>query len=247
MLFHRPVVLFCLLTALPFALAGCTTARPPNTARSATEQFLVSNAIDQSLNKIDFTPLAGTKVFVEEKYIDGPEKGYIIGSIRHKLLQAGALLAAKPEDAEAIMEVRSGVVGTDVTGSYVGIPGFNAPGMPVGIPDMKLATRDSQNALAKIGIVVYDVKSRKELGEGGVSLARADDTKTYFMGLGPHQTGTLKREVKRIAPARPGQYVREIPTEVALSQPLHEKGQPADGKNKPDEPELTLRGAEDND
>jgi hypothetical protein len=237
MLFHRPRVLCCLLTALTLLAGGCTTAKPPNTARTATEQLLISNAVDQSLNRIDFTPLAGARVFVEEKYIDCIDKGYIIGSIRHKLLQAGAMLAAKPEDAEAIMEVRSGAVGTDVTGSYVGIPGFTAPGMPVGIPDIKLATRDSQNALAKIGIVVYGVKSRKELGEGGVSLARAEDTKTYFMGMGPHQTGTLQREVKRIAPAGPGQYVREIPTEVALSQPQHEK-------DKSDEPSVTLTSAE---
>jgi hypothetical protein len=237
MLSHRPRVLCCLLTALILWTGGCTTAKPANTTRTATEQLLVSNAVDQSLNKIDFTPLSGARVFVEEKYIDCIDKGYIIGSIRHKLLQAGAMLAAKPEEAEAIMEVRSGAVGTDVSGSYVGIPGFTAPGMPVGIPDIKLATRDSQNALAKIGIVVYGVKSRKELGEGGISLAKAEDTKTYFMGIGPHRSGTLQREVKRMAPVRPDQYVREIPTEVALSQPTSES-------DKSDEPSVTVSSAE---
>ncbi|MGE5191899.1 MAG: DUF6655 family protein, partial [Deltaproteobacteria bacterium] len=182
--------------------------------------------VDQALNKIDFTPLAGSIVFVEEKYIDCVDKGYIIGSIRHKLLQAGAMLAAKREEAEAVMEVRSGVVGTDVTGSYVGIPGFNAPGMLVGIPDIKIATRDSQKAVAKIGIVVYGVKSRKELGEGGVSMAKADDTNIYFMGFGPHRTGTLQYEVKRISPVQPDQHIREFPSQVALSQPSHENDKP---------------------
>jgi hypothetical protein len=219
MLSHRPRVLCCLLSALALSSNGCTTARQSTAARTATEQLLVSNAVDQALNNIDFTPLAGSSVFVEEKYIDCADKGYIIGSIRHKLLQAGAKLAAKPEDAEAIMEVRSGAVGTDVTGSYVGVPGFTAPGMLVGIPDVKIATRDSQKALAKIGIVVYGVKSRMELGEGGVSMARSDDTKTYFMGIGPHQSGTLQSEVKRIAPVQPAGHVREIPHRVELSHP----------------------------
>jgi len=216
--------------ALFLSLAGgCTSTKQSNTARTATEQLLISNAVDQSLNKVDFAPLAGSAVFVEEKYIDCTDKGYVIGSIRHKLLQAGATLATKPEEADAIMEVRSGAVGTDVTSSYLGIPGFTAPGM-IGIPDIKLATRDSQKAVAKIGIVVYSAKSRRELGEGGVSMARADDTNSYFMGFGPHQSGTLQHEVNRAAPLHPGERVRELPNQVALAEPPRAHSEEAAGK-----------------
>src|ERR1043166_1148650 len=98
---HRPRVLCCLLLAL-VGSTGCTSTKQSNTARTATEQLLISNAVDQSLNKVDFTPLTGSTVFVEEKYIDCVDKGYIIGSVRHKLLQAGALLAGKAEEADAI-------------------------------------------------------------------------------------------------------------------------------------------------
>ena len=236
MLSLRPWILCCLSVAAAGLSAGCTTTKQSNTARTATEQLLISNAVDQSLNKIDFTPLAGSAVFVEEKYIDCVDKGYIIGSIRHKLLQAGATLAAKPEEAAAIMEVRSGAVGTDVSSSYLGIPGFTAPGM-IGIPDIKIATRDSQKAVAKIGIVVYSTKAKKELGEGGVSMASADDTNSYFMGFGPKQSGTLQYEVSRATSLHPGQRYREIPAEVALGQPPTEKP-------KSDEPELKLTGGE---
>jgi hypothetical protein len=225
-----------LLLGLVVSTGGCTSTKQSNTARTATEQLLISNAIDQSLNKVDFAPLGGTAVFVEEKYIDCVDKGYVIGSIRHKLLQAGATLAAKAEEADAVMEVRSGAVGTDVTSAYVGVPGFTAPGM-IGIPDIKLATRDSQKAVAKIGIVVYSVKSKHELGEGGVSMARADDTNTYVLGFGPQQSGTLQYEVNRAAPLRTGQQVREIPSQVALSQPKPPE-------NKPDEGTLKLTGGE---
>jgi len=234
--FHRRRALCALLLGLVAATGGCTSTKQSNTARTATEQLLISNAVDQSLNKVDFTPLAGTAVFVEEKYIDCVDKGYVIGSIRHKLLQAGATLATKLEEADAVMEVRSGAVGTDVTSAYLGVPGFTAPGM-IGIPDIKLATRDSQKAVAKIGIVVYGVKSKRELGEGGVSMARADDTNSYFMGFGPKQSGTLQYEVNRAATLPPGQHVREIPSHVALSQPPHEKG-------KTDEPPITLTSGE---
>src|SRR4249920_911481 len=98
--YHRPRSPSVLCLASVIALfAGCSSNRQSNTARTATEQMLISNAVDQSLNKIDFTPLAGTNVFVEEKYIDCVDKGYIVGSVRHKLLQAGAYLAVKAEDA----------------------------------------------------------------------------------------------------------------------------------------------------
>jgi hypothetical protein len=210
--------LSCFLAVLFGLLAGCTSTKQSNTARTATEQLLISNAVDQSLNKVDFTPLAGSSVFVEEKYLDCTDKGYVIGSIRHKLLQAHATIAAKAEEADAIMEIRSGGVGTDVASSFLGVPGFTMPGM-LTIPDIKIVNRDSQKAVAKIGIVVYDVKSKVELGEGGVSMAKADENNTYVMGFGPHQSGTLMAEVERSAPLHAGQQVRELPNQVAFSPP----------------------------
>lgn len=227
--FHRPLGLSCLLTVIAALASGCTSTKQSNTARTATEQLLISNAVDQSLNKIDFTPLAGSSVFIEEKYLDCVDKGYILGSIRHKLLQARATIAPKVEDANAVMEIRSGGVGTDVASSFLGIPGFTMPGM-ISIPDIKIVNHDSQKAVAKIGLVVYDVKSKIELGEGGVSMAKADENNTYVMGFGPHQSGTLLAEVSRSAPLRAGQHVRELPNEVAFSQPPREKSRPDEGK-----------------
>ena len=190
---------------------------------------MISNAVDQSLNKIDFTPLAGSSVFIEEKYLDCVDKGYILGSIRHKLLQARANIAAKPEDANAIMEVRSGGVGTDVASSFLGIPGFTMPGM-LSVPDIKIVNRDSQKAVAKIGLLVYDVKTKTELGEGGVSMAKSDENNTYVMGFGPHQSGTLLAEVSRAAPLHAGQRIRELPNQVAFSQPPPSNDKPDTGK-----------------
>lgn len=239
---RRPSCALCTLALLLVGASGCSSTKQSNTARTATEQLLISNAVDQSLDKIDFSPLSNSNVFVEEKYIDCVDKGYIIGSIRHKLLQAGATLAAKAEEADAIMEVRSGAVGTDVTSSYMGVPGFTAPGM-IGIPDIKLATRDNQLAVAKIGIVVYSAKSRRELGEGGVSMAKAEDTNTYFMGFGPHQTGTLRHEVAK-SESKPGkERLREIPREVALARPRED--QPARGdEHEQQEDKVKLTSAE---
>ena len=95
-----------------------------------------------------------------------------------------------------------------------------------------LATR-----IAKIGLLVYDAKSKTELGEGGVSMAKADENNTYVMGFGPHQSGTLLAEVSRSAPLRAGQQVRELPNQVAFSKRLVPK-------DKSDEGQVRLSGGE---
>ena len=90
---------------------GCTTATTTNTARTSTEQLLISNAVDRALDKVDFTPFSGRAVYLEEKYIDCVDKNYVIASLRHRLLASGATLVAA-DAAELIVEARSGGVGT---------------------------------------------------------------------------------------------------------------------------------------
>ena len=158
-------------------LAGCTTARQSNTARTAREQLLISNAVDQALSKVDFASFQGQRVLVDEKYLDCTDKGYVVGSIRHRLMMNGASIATKPEEADVVMEVRSGGVGTDDADSYLGIPQIVLPGM-LTLPEVKLVTRNRQSALAKIGLVAYDAKNHQLLGAGGVSSSMSDDTET---------------------------------------------------------------------
>ena len=81
--------------------------------------MLLSNAVDQSLDKVDFTPLYGQKVFVDDKYLECVDKSYVVGSLRHRVMRAGGALAAAADAADVIMEVRSGGVGTDSTEMYL--------------------------------------------------------------------------------------------------------------------------------
>src|SRR4051812_4507544 len=140
MLAIRYLCALCLLLAV-----GCTSTKTSNTARTGTEQLLISNAVDQALAKVDFTPMAGKKILIEEKYLDSVDKGYIISSIRHHVLHAGGQLTAKADEADIILEMRSGGVGTDNSDAYLGLPGITLPGM-VSLPDVKLITRTRQSA-----------------------------------------------------------------------------------------------------
>jgi hypothetical protein len=167
-----------------------------DTARSGMEQLLVSNAIDSSLNKIGFDSVAGAAVFVDEKQLECTDKKYIIGSVRQRLFQAGCRLADKPEDADVVLELYSGAVGTDRSEGFVGIPALNVPGpMPVQLPEFRLLSQTTQYGTAKIGMVAYDAKSKRALSFGGLARARSNNTNWTVLGIGPFNSGSIREEV----------------------------------------------------
>ena len=201
------------------SLTGCTSTNSSNTARTATEQMLVSNAVDQSLSKVDFQAFGGRKVFVEEKYLDCTDKNYVVSSVRHRVLMQGGQIASKPEEADLILEVRSGAVGTNSSNSFLGIPQIQIPGM-FATPEIKLINRVNQSGTAKIGLVAYDAKTHQVLGDGGMSLAKSADNNWYVFGIGPWQNGSVKSEIERGQPRRSNQPWIEVPPQVAFASPL---------------------------
>ncbi|MEQ9410514.1 MAG: hypothetical protein RIK87_22455 [Fuerstiella sp.] len=203
------------LLGLTLATMGCASTKTSNTARTAKEQMLLSNAVDQSLDKVDFTPLHAQKVYLDEKYLDCVDKAYIVGSMRHRVLRAGGHLVSSPEDAEIVMEVRSGGVGTDTSEAFLGTPEIALPGM-LTIPEIRLAERKAQFGYSKLGMVLYDAKTRHILGDGGVALAQSNDSNAYFMGIGPFQSGTLRQDVSRAKSTNTATQRRALPTTVAF-------------------------------
>ncbi len=184
---------------IPLSIAGicgCAQMKTSTTARTGAEQLLISNSVDQALNKVDWTPFHGKSVFVEEKYIDCVDKAYVIGSIRHRVATAGAKLAAAADKSDIVLEVRSGGVGTDISDAFVGIPAVTVPGF-LTLPDIRFVTHQLETGTAKIGLIAYDAKTRKVLGDGGMSLAKSDNSNWYVFGTGPYQTGTIPKEVTR--------------------------------------------------
>lgn len=173
---------------------GCAKNVTSNTARTGTEQLLISNAIDQALDKVDFSAFSGTKISIEEKYLDAVDKSYLMSSIRHRLAYYGATIVADVKEADIILEPRSGAVGTDNSEMFYGVPEVVLPGM-LSLPELKLVTRSQQRGTAKIGIVAYDAKSHRILGSGGVSLAVSDQNSWNVLGVGPYKSGTVPQEV----------------------------------------------------
>lgn len=207
----------CML-ALLAVVAGCTSASTTNTPRSSTEQLLVANAIDQSLDKVNYSSFAGYNVYFQEKYIDCVDKNYLIASVRHRLMNAGARLVDSPEKADIVLEARTGVVGTSANSSFLGIPEITLPGM-LTLPEVRFMERKRQEGTAKIGMVAFDPKTNEILGNGGVSVARADDTNWYVVGIGPYQDGSILREVKGATSGQAAVHRTRLPNTIAFDAP----------------------------
>src|SRR5262245_42971968 len=107
-----------------FALAaGCGTTRMTDTQRTATEQLLISNAVDRAVSQLDFRCLAGKPVFFDPQFLDGTvDRGYLVASLRQHLFACGCQLTEDRAKAVYVVEARTGGVGTDRHSLLVGVP-----------------------------------------------------------------------------------------------------------------------------
>jgi len=178
------------------SLSGCLTAKTSDTSRTGVEQLLLSTATDQALDKVDLAPIAHAKVFVDTQYLDCVDKNYVIVSLHQRLLHQDCALVEKKEDADVVLEVGSGGLGTDRTEWFVGIPEIPlAMPSPISIPKLSVFTRTRAIGTAKLSIVAVDVKSKQAVINSGYSLARADQRDWNLMGMGSVQTGSVPQQI----------------------------------------------------
>lgn len=178
------------------AAAGCMTTKETDTSRTGVEQLLLSSATDHALDKVDLAPIARAKVFVDTQYLDCVDKNYVIVALHQRLLRQGCSLVEKREDAEVVVEIGSGGLGTDRTEWFVGVPEIPLPlPSPIGIPKLAIFTRTRAIGTAKLSVVALDVKSHQAVINSGYSLARSDQKNWNMLGMGSMQTGTVPQEI----------------------------------------------------
>src|SRR5439155_23513167 len=135
-------------------VSGCATTKSSDTARTGVEQLLISSATDQALDKVHFEPIRNAKVFVETKYLDCTDKNYIIVALHQRLMRNGSTLVDKAEDAQVILEIGSGGVGTDRHDFFVGVPAIPLPPpSPIALPKMEMFHLSKGMGTAKLVIV----------------------------------------------------------------------------------------------
>ncbi len=182
-------------------LLGCGTTRFSDTQRTATEQLLISSAVDDVVSRMNFSVLAGKKVFFEEKYLDGyTDNGYVVSSVRQQLLAHGAWLMEKKEEADYIVEARCGAIGTDRHDLLIGVPRMQlpavVPGQPSFIPEIPFAKKSHQKGVAKIAVYAFNRKTGRPLWQSGVVQESSLSKDLWVLGAGPFQRGTFRKKTE---------------------------------------------------
>lgn len=190
------------------ALIGCGSTRE----HLATEQLVLSDAVDRSVSSIDFRPLSGQKVYLDTSYlrtVKGPifvNADYVTSSLRQQIVAAGCLLQDSSNEADLIVEARMGALGTDEHRVTYGLPENNAlqsaaslfPNTPIvpTLPEISVAKRDALEAAAKIAVFAYDRETRRPVWQSGVKKANATARDTWVLGVGPFQGGSIREKTK---------------------------------------------------
>jgi hypothetical protein len=174
---HRFMASGVLIGAL--ALAGCTTNRETEPTRTATEQLLISSAVDRMVETLQVHVPAGTKAFVDPQYFDGTDAKYALGAIRDRLLRSGVHLVADRKDADMVVEARSGAQSIDQSEFLIGVPKTPVP-LPLAgtltIPEIALFKRAQMKGVAKAAVTGYDAKTGALAFSTGAAYGYSHDT-----------------------------------------------------------------------
>lgn len=186
--------------------AGCGTTK----SFTATEQLLVSDAVDATVSKIDFRPLSGHRVYLDNTFL--PKQAltpqallvhseYVTSSLRQQMLAAGVFLCEKKEEAEIIVEARMGALGFDGHSVTYGIPASNslstaastlsgAPPIPL-LPELSFAKKEAKSGAAKIALFAYQRQTLEPVWQSGIARSTSTARDTWVLGVGPLQNGTI--------------------------------------------------------
>ena len=179
-------------------VSGCGTTRSSDTSRTATEQLLISDAVDRAVQTIDFQPLANQTIYLDDSRLSNAvDRDYVVSTLRQHLLASGCTLKDKRDEADFVVEARAGAIGTDRNDLLFGIPATNVPqilplqGMPAAIPEVPLAKRRDQRGIAKISMFAYHRESGLPVWQSGVAMRESSSNDVWIFGAGPFQHGTV--------------------------------------------------------
>jgi Family of unknown function (DUF6655) len=179
-------------------VAGCGTTKWSDSPRTATEQLLISDAVDRSISELDFSALANRSVYLDTRFIVTTlDQNYVTSTLRQHMLASGCIIKDKAEEADYIVEVRAGALGTNRNDVLVGVPATNIPTAgftPTGtaaIPEIALAKTTNQQAVCKIAVFAYDRMSGRPVWQSGNRKVASRAKDRWLLGTGPFQRGSI--------------------------------------------------------
>lgn len=195
---------------------GCATIRVTDPPRTATEQFLMSQAVTRALQQLNVDALRDRKVWIETGYLTGaeqvivngevrqriftsPEQAFAAGELRERLLLAGARMVQDKKLADVIVEVRSGGIGIDRLENLIGIPAIalasglagGATSVPFSTPEIAFYKNTRQRGFASIAFVAYRADTGEYVTSSGPYIGRTLRDDFWLFGAGPRTVGNI--------------------------------------------------------
>ncbi len=220
----------CGLLIAVLAGAGCGTTKWSDSPRTATEQLLISDAVDRAVSEIDFSALEDRSVYLDTRFIATTlDQNYVTSTLRQHMLASGCVIKDKPEESDYVVEVRTGSLGTNRNDVLIGIPATQLPSvglLPTGaaaIPEIALSKRTSQQAVCKIAVFAYDRMSGRPVWQSGNRKVASSSKDIWLFGTGPFQRGNIYDGTafageKIKVPLRKTDNVRKSATSMSVGQ-----------------------------
>ncbi|MBN1973424.1 MAG: hypothetical protein JW787_07275 [Sedimentisphaerales bacterium] len=183
--------LFCVMV-----LSGCANVRITDPARTATEQFLLSEAAVKAVDLLSFESLHGRTVFLDANNFSPAEKDFVLSEFRARLLLSGVSVSAKKGDAEIVVEVRSGGVGIDRYEALFGIPSFATPTaltntVTLVTPEIAITKKIRQIGFASVSYVAYWADTGEIVASSGPAVGKSNREDWWLFGFGPNTIGDI--------------------------------------------------------
>jgi hypothetical protein len=197
---HGMVLKFSGLFVLVFLSAGCTQMRTTDTSRTATEQFLVSVAVNKAIANLNTEPLSGYGVYIDDPRLKRLDQEYVSAEFRAAVVKAGANLVQHREDAELIIEFRSDGIGIDKKILLIGIPGIPIPGIDpttaalgggFTTPELPIFKTQIQNGYASVSYIAYWRKQGNLYISSGPYIGKSTRRDGWLFALGPMSRGDI--------------------------------------------------------
>lgn len=143
-------------------LSACsTTQKVTSSARTATEQLLLSEAISRSLSKQIDSPLPMPKGAIIKLDVTGltPDKDMVKGVVATWLGLLGYTVQDGAEKATHRINVVVDSLGSETGNTFFGIPPIQGSFIPISLPELALFKADLQSGYARFHLDVFEMPS----------------------------------------------------------------------------------------
>jgi hypothetical protein len=192
------------------AICGCATIRVTDPVETADQLYLESEATRLAVQRISADSLRDRKVFVDTTFLsvlreNTPDLSFrqvpqqflfLVAELRAKLLLSGVRLVDKKEDAEIIVEARTGGISINREDYLLGLSSITVPtegvaSIPFQTPQIALLQSTKQFGFASIAIVAYWRDTGEIVSSSGPFVGRTARKDYWVFGFALQPVGNI--------------------------------------------------------